>query len=325
MQITRENSKFSNQFAADVYAGLKSSPKKIPSRYFYDSAGSQLFKEITQLPEYYLTKCEEEIILDNSPRIVDIISVNFPESINLIEFGAGDTEKPFPLIAQILAAQLSLTYTAIDISDTALSDLSFRVLEKFPDLKFQGLNQEYFEALNSVKIENNNRNLVLFLGSNIGNFNHDQSIDFLVKLNTSLNPGDYLLIGFDLKKDNSILIPAYDDAAGITRKFNMNLLERINRELGGNFHVDNFYHRAIYNDTSGAMESFLLSNCVQDVYIEKLRQNFNFTSGERIHTESSHKYDLNDIDYLAEASGFKILESFLDSRKYFACSLWQTK
>jgi dimethylhistidine N-methyltransferase len=320
-----QNDKLSGQFAADVDAGLKSSPKKIPSRYFYDSTGSQLFKQITQLPEYYLTKCEEEIILDNSPRIVGIISVNFPESINLIEFGAGDTEKPFPLITQILAAQLSLTYTAIDISDTALSDLSFRVLEKFPDLKFQGLNQEYFEALNSVKIGNNSRNLVLFLGSNIGNFKHNQSIDFLDQMRKSLNPGDYLLIGFDLKKDNSILIPAYDDASGITREFNINLLKRINRDLGGNFNINNFYHSAIYNDTSGAMESYLISKCVQNIYIEKLNQTCTFLAGERIHTESSHKYDLNDIDYLAEASGFKILESFLDSRKYFACSLWQAK
>ncbi len=322
-----EANDFYRKFANDVREGLGSQPKSLPSLYFYDKKGSELFQEITALPEYYLSRAEHEILENESVKIVEqaLQTLNPDQPVRFIELGAGDTSKLFPLIEAFLDENIDIRYTAIDISPTALEALAERVADQF-HIPFQGVVAEYNEGLQSLANGKESdcevQNFVFFLGSNIGNFAKSENLKFLRTIRRHLNPGDCLLIGMDKKKDIDLLMDAYKDASNITSEFNLNLLTRMNRELNADFNLENFSHHALYNPVSGDMESYLISECAQDVHFGTLNETISFKAYEPIFTERSHKYDEHDIDELAGQSGFVPLANFTDKSEYFIDTLW---
>ncbi|MBI2786900.1 MAG: L-histidine N(alpha)-methyltransferase [Legionella longbeachae] len=322
----QENQSFNhlcnNQFALDVRTGLSQEKKYISSKYFYDEKGSELFNQITQHPDYYLTQCELEILENNKLELSQLVQ---NEDFNLIELGPGEGVKTLILLEQLLKDSRKFTYFTIDISLKFLNDLTSKLLKLLPTLNIQSIYKDFNEGLRSLNLHPDKRNVVLFLGSSIGNYNELETKNFLNSIWQNLNDGDYFLVGFDLRKDINVLFDAYDDSDGITKAFNLNLLERINRELGANFQINNFKHYATYNVYSGAMESYLISTKKQDVYIKDLKQTFNFYEYEPIYFECSHKYRYFQIEQFAKNSNFKILKNFEDFKKYFALSLWQVQ
>jgi L-histidine N-alpha-methyltransferase len=307
-------------FALDVLVGLSEIPKRLSSRYFYDDRGSKLFQKIMELPEYYLTNCEFEILNTQMEIIGDLVKAHY---FNLIELGAGDGRKTSILINHFLIKKYKFKYVPIDISEGAMKILTRNMNEKFPKLKCEGIVAEYFNGLKWLNKLDGGRNIVLFLGSNLGNFNKPQSRVFLRNLWNTLNDGDYLITGFDLKKDIDLMRRAYNDKKGMTREFNLNLLLRINRELGANFDLEKFHHYSNYDVFTGAMESYLVSREKQTVFIRELGQTFNFEPWEPIHTEYSYKYLESDIMELAEATGYAIVQQLYDSKHYFVDSVWR--
>jgi len=308
-----------HNFSSDVLVGLSRTPKELPSRYFYDEKGSRLFQKITELPEYYLTKCENEILNTQKNKISSLME---SQVFNLVELGAGDGRKTSILISHFLKKKLKFKYIPIDISESAMKSLISFMNKKFPDLTTEGIVAEYFDGVKWLNQLNSNRNLVLFLGSNLGNFNRTNSNVFLHNLWNSLNSGDYVIIGFDLKKKIDIMLKAYNDSKGITSEFNLNLLHRINQELGGNFDLENFRHYASYDVFTGAMESYLVSLKQQTIFIKEIGQTFSFEAWEPIHTEYSYKYLESDIEKLAADTGFIIQEQLFDSKRFFLDSIW---
>jgi len=313
-----------SQFAADVLNGLSSSPKHLSSKYFYDDEGSRLFQQIMKLPEYYLTDCEYEIFTDQADDILKSFS-DGAASFDLIELGAGDGSKTAVLIDHFLKAGADISYLPIDISQEALDHLSRRFVSEFPGLGLRPMNGDYFKILGSLKNDVGRRKVLMFLGSNIGNFSRDNSVAFFRSLRGVLNEGDMLFVGFDLQKDPTVITAAYDDAQGVTARFNLNLLTRINRELGGNFDLANFSHYANYRPIEGSARSFLISREKQTVTIDALGRSFDFDKWEAVFMEISQKYTLNVIDSLASESGFTVRRSFLDRRSYYCDSLWSIK
>lgn len=309
-------------FAADVLEGLSHRPRSIPSMYFYDEAGSRLFQQITELEEYYLTRCERSILEQFGSEIATLLAA---EPFRLVELGAGDGSKTRILLSRFLDRGLSFEYVPVDICEDALVDMTGSLRRQWPAsaLRVHGIVAEYTDALAWLRARNACRTVVLFLGSNIGNFEHQAARSFLASVRRALHPGDYLLIGFDLKKDAEILWRAYNDAEGITRRFNFNLLDRINRELAGEFDRDRFRHHGPYNAQLGRMESWLVSRHTQHVKIGALGRSFTFRRGEGIFLECSYKYDVHQIDRLARASGFIPVRAFYDQRRYFTDVLWQ--
>jgi len=314
----------SGAFARDVRAGLAKRPKTIPCTYLYDQYGSRLFQRITELEEYYLTRCEREILQMHAGRIAALLG---GESLRVVEIGAGDGRKTEVLLRSLLQAGLTFEYVPIDICRQAVVDLTTHLRRSFAGhgVHVKGVVAEYFEALSLLAEEDVQRSLVLFLGSSIGNLNHWQAGRFLRGLRSSLQSGDYALVGFDLKKDPAMLQRAYDDAAGITRQFNFNLLARINRELRGQFDCREFTHHAVYNAHEGCMESWLISRQEQSVWIETLREAFPFQAWEGILVERSYKYDVAQVQSLARASGFRVCEQFFDERRYFVDALLEAE
>lgn len=303
-------------FARAVAEGLSRKQKRLPSRYFYDGRGSQLFQQIMDLPEYYLTRSEYEVLNENkSDMAAQFASDGF---FHLVDLGAGDALKTKILLRELSRQQRAFDYVPVDISGDAMLQLSESLSEELPQLKVEAVVGEYAEALAWLQENKQERKVLLFLGSNIGNFEAPESMEFLKMLRGYLQPGDRLLMGADLRKDPATILQAYDDRAGITAEFNLNLLHRINRELGGNFDVDQFYHYAIYNPGEGVMRSFLVSKKEQDVFIRDTEQSFHFDAWEAIHTENSHKYSLPQIAELGESCGFKMETAFFDSQKRFA-------
>lgn len=310
-----------DNFAADVLTGFSSATKQLPAKYFYDDIGSELFRAISQHEDYYLTRTEYGILDAISDRLPGILN---EKEIDIIELGAGDGHKSELIIDGFLRAGQTVNYYPVDISDKAMEMIGKNIREK-PNLSVRGLIGDYFDGLRFVHGRSGNRQLVLFLGSNIGNFDRIQSLNFLRRLCDSLNAGDYILIGFDLKKDTAELITAYSDSSNFTRDFNLNLLTRINRELGGNFDLAGFQHYAAYNPVLGAMESYLLALKEQCVYIEALQREFYFAAFEPIHLEYSFKFLPTDIESLCCKTGFIIVDNFADARERFINSLWQVK
>lgn len=310
-------------FALDVLVGLSEERKQISSKYFYDSEGSRLFQKITELPEYYLTRCETEILEKSRAEISALLGGS---PWNIAELGPGDGSKTRILLEHLQNADLKIRYVPIDISESAMQTLTESLTSAMPQLEIQGLVSDYFNGLKwltKVTEKNNHRNLVLFLGSNIGNFNAARARFFLRSLWSSLNPNDYVLTGFDLKKDIDLMLKAYNDSRGITAEFNLNLLRRINRELGANFDLAKFRHFASYDVFSGAMESYLVSREQQTVFIEEIGQSFHFKPWEPIHTEYSYKFLNREIEALAQETGFQIEMRLYDSKKYFTDSIWR--
>lgn len=310
-----------SQFAEDVLTGLSSTPKSLSSKYFYDDEGTRLFQEIMKLPEYYLTNCEREIFEEQSDEIFGAFG-NGCQSFDLIELGAGDGTKTAVLIDRFLARNADITYSPIDISQEALDALTDRFAADFPSLVTKPLNGDYFRILESLRGISPRRKVLLFLGSNIGNFSRDQALDFFRSLRRAMSGDDLLFVGFDLQKDPHVIGPAYDDAAGVTAAFNLNLLKRINRELGGDFDLAKFTHYANYRPIEGSARSYLISREAQTINIAALGRCFRFDQWEAVFMEISQKYNLRMIDELASGSGFDIKRNFFDSRNYYCDSLW---
>jgi dimethylhistidine N-methyltransferase len=311
------------QFSKDILRGLSLPVKALPCKYIYDENGSQLFCRIMELPEYYLTRCETELLEMHKGSIGSLI---VGERCNLVELGAGDGKKTKILLEQFLTMSIDFQYCPVDISESAVKQLASDLNERFPVLEMNGLVSDYFDGLRWLSEQNHSRNVVLFLGSSIGNFSSKEAETFLMRLHDSLNNGDLVLIGFDLKKaDIGLILRAYNDASGVTEQFNLNILRRINGELGGNFDTGKFRYLSTWDTESNAVKSFLVSTCDQIVYIEGLDRSFRFKPGERIHTESSHKFSEHELSRMAEETGFDVIRNFHDSRKYFANTLWKVR
>ncbi len=277
-----------------------------------------------QLPEYYLTRCEREIFQTQAAAIYAAFAAPQP-AFDLIELGAGDGTKTAVLMAHFLAQGADFTYAPIDISQEAIDLLTGKFQQDFPALRMNAKTGDYFHILETLKAISRRRKIVMFLGSNIGNFSRTQAVSFFRRLRQVMNPDDRLFVGFDLQKDPRVIVHAYDDAAGVTAQFNLNLLRRINRELGANFVLEQFSHYASYQPSDCAARSFLISREAQEVVIPALNRSFQFQPWEPIFMEISQKYTLGMIDDLAQESGFQVAHNFFDQRRYFADSLWQLR
>lgn len=309
-----------NALLCDVLKGLSASPKRLPSKYFYDDEGSRLFQKIMSLPEYYLTRAEAEILEQHRARIISLVAT---EPFTLVELGAGDGAKTTLLLERLLQEQKRFFYAPIDISAHAIDALVQNLAKRFPTLRVHSIHDDYFRGLKALQTLTRQRTVALFLGSNIGNFTTAAARAFLRRLRRALQTGDWLLIGFDLKKDIPTLIRAYSDTAGITREFNFNLLRRLNRELGATFDLNAFQHYATYNPTLGAMESYLISKTAQTIWIESAGKSIDFDAFEPIHTEYSFKYSERDIENFAADARFESVENFYDSKRQFVDALWR--
>ena len=306
-----------NTFLKDVLDGLSQPSKYISSHYFYDQAGDQLFQQIMEMPEYYLTDSELEIFREQSDKIIDSFGLNKDEDFELIELGAGDGKKTQHLLKALLFAGYSFSYCPVDISSNSLNTITTRMQNLFPELEIEPNQGDYFHVLDDLFISNKPK-VILFIGSNLGNMSDELAATFLGKVAQNLKPGEKLLLGLDLLKSKEIVLPAYSDAAGITSKFNLNLLKRINSELGGDFIIENFEHAPEYTEEEGIAKSFLKSKIKQTVYISELNQSFDFDKNEVIHTEISRKYNDKILQNVIEDSNLKISHKFLDAKNYFA-------
>lgn len=313
-QVDRQN------FADEVLIGLSSRPKRLPSRFFYDDKGSELFRRIMGLQEYYPTQVEAEILRAHCDSIGDAMAQS---AFDVVDLGAGDGLKTRVLLEHFLSRNLDCSYVPIDISQGAMATLVASMQERLPNMPINGLVADYTDGLRWLTRNRSDRHrLVLILGSNIGNFDRAHARGFLHRLWGALQDGDHVLLGFDLKKDIDVLLRAYNDAEGVTAAFNLNLLTRINRELGGQFDLERFRHYGTYDVFSGAMASYLVSREQQTVRVESLGTDFQFDAWEPVHTEYSYKYLRKDISELAEDTGFRIEAEFLDSRGWFVDGLW---
>lgn len=309
-----------NQFLKEVIQDLSSSPKSLNSKYFYDEKGDKLFQQIMNCPEYYPTNCEKEIFRERSKDLAIALKNGF-EAFDLVEMGAGDATKSSYLLQELMTMKADFTYMPIDISSTMITHLEESLPAQIPGLKVNGLNGEYFEMLEKANQISANRKVVLMLGGNIGNETKENALEFCRKIRASLQQGDVILMGFDLKKNPEIILAAYNDAAGFTRDFNLNLLVRINQELGGNFNIAQFEHFPTYDPATGACKSYLISKTNQEVVIGG--HTFHFQENEFIYMEISQKYDLTEIENLAKISGFNTVGHFFDHQKWFTDTVWQ--
>ena len=320
-QLRLEAHPHAGSFSEDVRRGLTASPKSLHPKYFYDALGSRLFEAICELPEYYLTRAEAEIFRDHAGEIAAALDGR----LRLIELGSGDAQKTRLLIEAVLARQDELDYLPIDISKSAVEQSGDRLLVAYPELRITAYVADYHAALRSLRHEplppGVSRTLALFLGSTVGNLDPAERVDLLRDIRTLLRPGDGLLLGTDLKKDEEVLLAAYDDALGVTAAFNRNLLVRINRELGGGIDLSTFRHRARYDRQRGRIEMHLESRRDQIVPIRCLGLDVGFAAGETIHTESSYKFDLGQIADLAARAGFELRRTWMDAGRRFASHL----
>ena len=315
------NSPQLSPFAEDVYRGLSSSPKHLSSRYFYDDEGSRLFMEIMKLPEYYPTRAELKIFTEQTAEIYSSFTEG-TDAISLIELGAGDGMKTSVLIDFFLQKGFPFEYSPIDISQKANDALTARFHDLFPGLKISPYTGDYFQVLDSLKNGDGRRKVIMFLGSNIGNFQKDKAKNFFRSLRSVMEQNDKLFIGFDMQKDPRVIVNAYDDSQGVTAAFNLNLLSRINRELNADFDLSKFSHYAHYRPVECAARSFLISREKQKVTIGALNRSFEFDQWEAIFMEISQKYTRAMIDELATDSGFVVERDFFDEEFFYTDSLW---
>ncbi len=310
------------EFAREVKEGLSADRKKLSSLYFYDDEGSRIFQRIMAMPEYYLTNSEAEIFEKQSTEIYK--ALNYAAHFKIIELGAGDGEKTEILLRQLIELGADFTYIPIDISEEANRILVKRLTASLPQLKVDARTGDYFDVLRELKVEGS-PSLLLFLGSNIGNFPPPMNVETMEMMSDNMQKDDHLLIGIDLKKDPNIIRAAYFDAGGVTKEFNINLLKRINRELGGNFQLPQWDFYSFYEPKSGDVRSFLVSLAAQDVHISALDQTFSFEKNELIWTELSKKYSLSGVKELGAAAGLNHVEHFLDSNQYYSDTLFIKK
>ena len=308
--------KIEKSFAEEISYTLSQNSKFISPKFFYDRKGSDLFESICSLPEYYPTKTEISIL----KKLKHDLSSYLDENMNLVELGSGSSVKTRLLLDIFTTLQTKTEYFPIDISEI-LTESSEQLLKDYDTLHITGIIDTYEGGLEFLKNYDDNKNLIIFLGSSFGNFTPDDGKLFLEKIFSTMNSGDLFLIGLDLVKDKNILEAAYDDSQGITAKFNLNVLSRINDELDADFNINNFSHYSIYNETDQRIEMNLKSLVSQSVIIAKSNLSLNFNKDELIHTEYSHKYHASQIKKLLTDVGFTIKNIWLDDKKYFSLTL----
>jgi L-histidine Nalpha-methyltransferase len=310
-----------SDIAKDALRGLSSNPKFLLSKYFYDDAGSSIFQDIMQMPEYYLTNCEFEIFATHKKQITDA----FHEDVlgfDLIELGSGDALKTKILLQFLVDNSVGFHYIPVDINHKANTELVESLKIELPCLKVNAKTGDYFQEVNKLNGHSGLRKVILFLGANIGNFTDEEINLFLARLSNLCHKGDKVMIGFDLKKSPGVIMKAYNDPQGHTRRFNLNHLIRLNRELNANFDPDQFEQHTEYNPMTGEVKSFLVSKTEQVVCIADLDQSFHFRKWESIFMELSRKFDHGTIEILAKNHGFSIETQFTDKKNYFLDSLW---
>ena len=311
-------------FCQEVTSGLLSKAKRLDSKYFYDTTGDILFQKIMKSPEYYLSRCELEILSQQSNTIANKIMKHF-KSFDLVELGPGDATKSIHLLQALQNAVAEFTYIPIDISKNIIDHLEIKIPNKIRGLKTRGLTGEYLNMLKTVLQSDDSPKVILFLGANIGNLHSEDALNFCKAIRSLLNKGDLFFVGFDLKKNPNTILAAYNDAKGVTREFNLNLLTRINRELGANFDLESFEHFPTYDPASGLCKSYLISKKEQSVYIEKSNATIRFMKHEPIFMEVSKKYSIEETEKLASSANFSVEANFQDSRNWFLDSLWKAE
>jgi dimethylhistidine N-methyltransferase len=320
-------SEITGGFATDVLAGLSSPRKYLASKYFYDKAGSQLFEQISAEPEYYLTRVEASILRENSGKIASTLVEN--TGISVVELGSGSSTKTRILLEEFEKLTEKSCYFPIDISHEMLMESTRALKSDFPLVKTIGIHSDYAAGLDEVNRLTGEdpsippRKLILFLGSSIGNFEATQSVSFLRMIRQKMSRKDRVLVGFDLQKDREIINAAYNDRSGVTAKFNLNLLERMNRELDADFVLERFSHRAFYNEELKRVEMHLVSLADQRVHIGRIAKTFAFKKNETIHTENSYKYSMHQIHQMASQSGLKVQSDYRDKEGWFTLSLFR--
>jgi dimethylhistidine N-methyltransferase len=321
LSLSRGAPSHRTQFAAAVRDGLLARPRSLPWQYFYDERGSRLFEQICGLPEYYLTRTEDAILRDHAAAMVAGWEPGTAPCV--IELGSGSATKTERLIAAALANYGTLHYIPIDVSATFLEESARALVRRFAALRVTGYVADYQTALPRAAETIAGPKLVVFLGSSLGNYSLTEAISLLRQVVTIMGPEDRLLLGTDLAKDRATLEAAYDDAQGVTAEFNRNLLRRINRELGADFDVDQFAHRAVYRPEQGRVEMHLIARREQVVRIAAAGLTVRFEAGESIHTESSHKYTRETLRSLAQRSGFLEEAFWVDSDGQFRVQRWR--
>ena len=302
--------------AMDVWRGLTGSPKTLPPWLLYDRVGSELFEEITELPEYYLTRTEHSIFETHADEMVEAAGPD----LTLIELGAGTATKTDTVISAVLKQQRELTFYPVDVSPNALQVAVRRLTQTHERLTVDPIVADYTRGVPGME-SIGGRKLLLYIGSSIGNFEPMEAAAVLARLRRSLVSGDALLVGTDMVKDSSVLVPAYDDAQGVTARFNLNLLARINRDLGGNFDLNLFRHVALWNTDESRMEMHLESLEQQVVSLADLGLSVRLSRGERIHTENSYKFTMHMICSILQNAGFTLERTWMDEREWFGLHL----
>ena len=312
-------------FASAVCLGLAGEPKSLPWGYFYDEAGSRLFDAICELPEYYLTRTEDAILRGYARAMTVGLAGDSEDCLEptIIELGSGSALKTQRLIAAALGRHDRLHYVPIDVSASALEESARRLTRQFPMLRITGYVADYRRGLERIMSRARGPRLIVFLGSSLGNYDQQAAVEILSMIRQTMRPDDSLLLGTDLAKERSVLEAAYDDSRGVTAAFNLNLLRRINRELGADFPLDAFCHRATYDADRGRVEMHLVSNRDHTVTISAARTAFRFAAGETVHTESSHKYTPEMLSTLRTAASFVEDAAWTDDRGWFRLQLWR--
>jgi len=309
-------SKIEKTFAEEISSSLDRDSKFISPKFFYDKRGSDLFETICTLPEYYPTRTEIQILKNLQNELPSFID----ESFRLVELGSGASVKTRLILDIFTKSQSRTEYFPIDISEI-LAESSEQLLRDYNSLHITGIIDTYEGGLEFLKNYDDKKNLIIFLGSSFGNFSPSDGKVFLEKINSTMKSDDLFLIGLDLVKDSEILESAYDDSQGVTAKFNLNVLSRINDELDADFNLNNFSHHSMYNKEDQRIEMYLKSLVNQSVVISKSNLSINLEKNELIHTEYSHKYTLEQIKSLLEDTGFKINHVWLDDKTHFSLTL----
>lgn len=312
------------QMMEEIEEGLQNDTPYIPSKYFYDDHGSKLFEAIMRMPSYYLTNSEIQILESHHQNFIHHFAQK-TSSINLIELGAGDGIKTQILAESLMKNDIRFTYMPVDISSEALKKLEKTFKQKYPQIKMQPLHTDYETGLSSLNQQNGAKNVVLFLGSTLGNFTPEASHEFLSMISRNLKEGDLLLIGLDLVKDPNIILDAYNDPDGITAEFNYNLLRRLNRELDASFDLSKWRHQPVYDIEQKAAKSYLIATEKQTITFAEHEKTFHFDQWDYIQTEISQKYDHRMISAISKNNDFKILDEYTDNNNYFLNAIWQKK
>jgi L-histidine Nalpha-methyltransferase len=305
-------------FAQDVTVGLTAPQKWLPPKYFYDDRGSQLYEQICALPEYYLYRAELDILSTYAGEIYAEIG-----DLALVELGSGSATKTRHLLAAYERAGRTFRYCPVDISRGLILDTSNLLLEEYRHIKIHAMHADFAQQPEVIQALELETKAVVFLGSTLGNFTPAESLAFLQRIAAVLGPNDFFLLGIDLKKSPAVVLPAYDDAQGVTAAFNLNILHRINAELGGQFSSRSFQHMALYDAERGCIEMHLRSLIDQQVPIAKIGRTMSFVKEETIHTESSYKYSADGIRDLAYQANLILRRTWFDAQQRFLVALFR--